>query len=77
MTVNFEGGGVMLELEAKTDAERLALDEGVVEEESRVVFKWRERRLAKVLGDNFGHRRKGARASLAGSDFLVDALDKR
>ena len=32
--------------------------------------------MAKVLGDNFGHRPKGARASLAGSDFVVDALDK-
>ena len=27
-----------MELEAKTDAKRFALDEGVVEEESRVVF---------------------------------------
>ena len=33
--------------------------------------------MAKLLGDNFGHRPKGARASLAGSDFVVDALDKR
>ena len=43
----------------------------------RVAFSWRERWLAKVLGDNFGHRPKGARASLAGGDFAVDALDKR
>ena len=32
--------------------------------------------MAKVLGYNFGHRPKGARASLAGSDFVVDALTK-
>ena len=33
--------------------------------------------IGKVLGDNFGHRPKGTRASLAGSDFVVDALGKR
>ena len=27
--------------------------------------------IGKVLGDNFGHRPKGARASLAGGDFVV------
>ena len=32
--------------------------------------------MAKFSGDNFGNRRKGARASLAGSDFVVDALEK-
>ena len=32
--------------------------------------------IGKSLGDNFGHRPKGARASLAGSDFVVAALDK-
>ena len=31
---------------------------------------------ANVLGENFGHRPKGARASLARSDFVVDALEK-
>ena len=33
--------------------------------------------MAKVLGDNFGHRPKEARASVAGSEFVVDGLDKR
>ena len=33
--------------------------------------------IGKVLGDNFGHRPKGARASLAGSNFVADALDKK
>ena len=45
-TVNFEGGkrfgwttsSFRLELEAKTDAKRLALDKGVVEEESELFF---------------------------------------
>ena len=44
--VNFEGGkwcgwnpwSFRLELEAKTDTKRLALDEGVVEEESELFF---------------------------------------
>ena len=44
--VNFEGGSdevgppwsFRLELEAKTDAKRLALDEGVIEEESELFF---------------------------------------
>ena len=44
--VNFEGGkwcdwnplSCRLELEAKTDAKRLALDEGVVEEQSELLF---------------------------------------
>ena len=44
--VNFEGGkwcgwnpwSFRLELEAKTDAKRLALDEGVVDEESELFF---------------------------------------
>ena len=31
----------------------------------------------KVLGDNFRYRPKGARASLAGSDIVVDAWGKR
>ena len=32
--------------------------------------------IGKIFGDSFGHRPKGARASLVGSDFLVDAFDK-
>ena len=81
--VNLEGGkrcgwtpwSSRLELEAKTDAKRLALDEGVVEEESELFFTGGKD--GKVLGDKFGHRPKGERAILAGSDSVVDAMDKR
>ena len=64
-----------LELEGKTDARSLALDEGVVEEESEL-FLVAEKMIGKSFGRQLGHRPKGARASLAGSDFVVDALDK-
>ena len=57
-------------MEAITDAKRLALDEGVVDKESELFFSggkddWHS-----------GHRPKGARASLVGSDFAVERCTK-
>ena len=66
---------VQVGVEAKTDAKRLALDEGVVEESELSLVEGKL--IGKSLEDNFGHRAKGTRASLAGNDFVVDALDKR
>ena len=69
--------GRTVELEANADAKRLALDEGVVEEESELFFSGGKYDWQKVLGDNFGHRPKRGSTSLAGSDFVANALEKR
>ena len=82
--VNFEGGKVCgwspwpsrLELEAKTDAKRLALDNGVVEEESELFFSGGKDDWQKFWETTLAIDQKKERASLAGGNFVVDALDK-
>ena len=43
--------------------------------ESQSCFLHRERRSTNVLGDNFGHVVKEARASLRGGDLIFEALE--
>ena len=59
------------------DAKRLAMDERVVEEESELFFSGGKDAWQKFLSGNFGHRPKGERCSLAGSDFVIVALEKK
>ena len=60
-----------MELEAKIDAKRLALDEGVVEEESELFFSG-----GKDDWQKFWDTTAMQRSEISGSDFVVDALDK-
>ena len=65
-------------MEVKTETKRLTLDEGVIEEESELFFSggkddWQKFWITALA---IGQKEREP-ASLAGSDFVVNALEKR